>query len=108
VLGVVTRRDLLAPAVDVQAPVSTLIRRPPIVVNPDHSLREAADLMVTADVGRLVVVESSAPHRMVGILTRGDLLSAHLRRLRATHQRSRQIDLRAFTRRLRSEDREED
>lgn len=91
VLGVLTRRDLLAGQADGSGSVGSLIRRPPIVVHPDHSLREAADHMVTADVGRLVVVESQPPHRMVGIITRGDLLGAHLRRLRATHQKSRAL-----------------
>lgn len=94
VLGVVTRRDLLSDAHDETTAVGSLIRRPLIVVHPEHSLREAADHMVTADVGRLIVVDPRPPHFMIGIITRGDLLSAHLRRLKATHQKSRHLSSR--------------
>ncbi|MFL5307125.1 MAG: CBS domain-containing protein [Polyangia bacterium] len=53
------------------------MRRPPVVVFTDSSLRQALDQMLTAGVGRLVVVERVAPTRPVGILTRSDLLGAH-------------------------------
>ena len=93
-LGVLTRRDLL----DVQAPASatldTLIHRAPLLVREDHSLREAADHMVAADVGRLVVVDADDPQRVLGMLTRGDILAAHGRRMRAAQRMSRHIDLR--------------
>ncbi|TNY27275.1 chloride channel protein [Fulvimonas soli] len=88
-LGVVTRRDLLAAGADEAAGVGALLRRPPLVVREDHSLREAADHMVEADVGRLVVVGGDG--RMVGILTRGDLLAAHARRLREAREASRHL-----------------
>nr|WP_266171540.1 chloride channel protein [Dyella subtropica] len=80
-LGVVTRRDLFDhhPA---ETLVGTLIRRPPLVVVEGHSLRDAADHMVEADVGRLVVVDHANARRVVGIITRGDLLAAHAHRLR--------------------------
>jgi signal-transduction protein with cAMP-binding, CBS, and nucleotidyltransferase domain len=56
-------------------------------------LREAADHMVEREVGRLVVVSRQTPHRMVGIITRGDLLAAHARRLREARHASRHLDL---------------
>jgi hypothetical protein len=37
------------------------------------------------------VVGAEAPHPLVGILTRGDLLSAHARRLREAHEAGRHI-----------------
>ncbi|MHA6203785.1 CBS domain-containing protein [Dyella soli] len=52
-------------------------RRLPLVVREDHSLREAADHMVEADVGRLVVMGGAGLGEVVGIITRGDLLAAH-------------------------------
>ena len=61
--------------------VGDLIHRPPAVVFADMSLREAADHMVREEVGRLPVVDRSDPSRVVGILTRSDLLSAHAQRL---------------------------
>jgi len=45
--------------------------------------------MVEADVGRLVVMGGEGGTRMVGILTRGDLLAAHARRLREAREASR-------------------
>ncbi|QNK03959.1 chloride channel protein [Dyella telluris] len=89
-LGVVTRRDLLRASTPAEATVQSLLARPPIVVREDHTLREAADHMVEADVGRLVVVGKDG-RRMVGIITRGDLLKAHARRLREAHETSRHL-----------------
>lgn len=85
-IGVVTRRQLHDTSSDGNAPVQSLVQRPPLIVREDHTLREAADHMVEWDVGRLVVVSKDVPHRMVGIITRGDLLAAHARRLREARQ----------------------
>jgi predicted transcriptional regulator len=61
--------------------VGQILRRPPIVVYDDCSLREAADHMVRHDVGRLPVVSRTDPRNMVGIITRSDVLSAYRRRV---------------------------
>ncbi len=94
VLGVLTRRDLL----DVRLPdmhlIGDMIKRVPIVVREDHSLREAADHMVNENVGRVIVVDANSAHRMVGILTRGDLLAAHAQRLREANESGRHIRVR--------------
>ena len=42
--------------------------------------------MVAEDIGRLIVVGHEAPHALLGILNRGDILSAHARRLKEAHQ----------------------
>jgi H+/Cl- antiporter ClcA/CBS domain-containing protein len=89
--GVVTRRDLLDRRVPGERPVGELVARPALVVREDHSLREAADHMVGADVGRLVVLAADGSHRMAGIITRGDLLAAHARRLREAHVASQTL-----------------
>ncbi len=98
VRGVLTRRDLL----DVRLPdmhrIGDMLRRPTIIVREDHSLREAADHMVAENVGRLIVVAAQAPHAMVGILTRGDLLAAHARRLREAHDAGRHLRMRRVLR----------
>ena len=93
-LGVLTRRDLLEAHVPDRATLDTLIRRAPLLVGEDHSLREATDHMAVADVGRLVVVAADDPRRVLGMLTRGDVLAAHARHIRAAQQRTRHIDLR--------------
>jgi H+/Cl- antiporter ClcA len=83
-LGVVTRHELLEAG---ESQVGHLLKRPPAVAFEDSSLREAADLMVKEGVGRLPVVNRVQPGKVVGMLTRSDLLSAHSRRLDENAQR---------------------
>ncbi len=80
-LGVLTRRDFLDPRHDDDVTAAQLIRRQPAVIFADNSLRDAADHMVRENVGRLPVVERDDPRRIVGFITRSDLLRAHERRL---------------------------
>jgi H+/Cl- antiporter ClcA len=91
VIGVVTRRDLLNAHVSPDASVADLVRRPPLTVEKSHSAREAADHMVEWDVGRLIVVDDNDPRKMVGIITRSDLLAAHTQRLRETRRVTRHL-----------------
>ncbi|MEO7361801.1 MAG: chloride channel protein [Gemmatimonadaceae bacterium] len=80
-VGVVTRRDLYAGIAS--ETVVEIIRRAPAVVYGDSTLRDAADLMVNEGIGRLPVVERDAPRRVIGVLSRSDLLAAHAPRLAA-------------------------
>jgi H+/Cl- antiporter ClcA/CBS domain-containing protein len=80
-LGVVTRRDFLDPSRSDATTARDLITRGPAVIFLDNTLREAADQMVRENVGRLPVITREKPHRVVGFLTRSDLLRAHERRL---------------------------
>jgi CBS domain-containing protein len=73
--------------------VGSLICRAPVVVFADNSLRDAADQMVRAGVGRLPVVERDAPRQVVGILSRSDLLSAHAGRLGAGERQRGRVKL---------------
>ncbi|HET8817999.1 MAG TPA: chloride channel protein [Xanthomonadaceae bacterium] len=91
VRGVITRRDLLSPDHPNMRRIGEMLRREPVAVHEHHSLREAADHMVRENIGRLIVVGDQAPHPLVGILTRGDLLAAHARRLREAHEAHRHI-----------------
>jgi chloride channel protein, CIC family len=92
--GVVTRRDVLDPTHDGPERIRSIIRRPPVVVYEDNSLRDAADQMVVEHVGRLPVVRRGAPRELVGIVSRSDLLAAHAPRLEAA-RRARRV--RRFT-----------
>jgi len=85
-IGVVTRRDLFDEAKPNTLPVRAVVRRPPVVVYEDSSLRDAADQMVIERVGRLPVVRRDAVRTVVGIISRSDLLSAHAPRLEAAHR----------------------
>jgi CBS domain-containing protein len=84
-VGVVTRRDLLGTA-DASMTVRELVQRPPAVAFEDSSLREAADHMVSEGVGRLPVVSRREPRKVIGIVSRSDLLAAHARRLDAARR----------------------
>jgi CBS domain-containing protein len=88
-IGVVTRRDLLDPMHPEGRAVSEIIRRAPVVVYEDSTLRDAADQMVVERVGRLPVVRRDANWELVGIISRSDLLAAHAPRLEAAHRVTR-------------------
>jgi CBS domain-containing protein len=92
-VGVVTKRELLDDAVETHR-VRDLIRRPAVVVFEDSSLRDAADQMVLEHVGRVPVVTRDDPTRVVGIVSRSDLLAAHAPRLEAAHRVRRVRSLR--------------
>jgi CBS domain-containing protein len=79
-IGVVTRRDFLNSDCPLVTPVKELIKRPPTAVYDDSTLREAADHMVNHDVGRLPVL-SRKDRRLLGIITRSDVLAGHKFRL---------------------------
>jgi CBS domain-containing protein len=91
-LGVVTKADLLEEwmpslldrsGADVahHSPIITfdLVGREPIMISPDATCRTAAEQMAAFDVGRLIVVAPSEPERVVGIVTRSDLLKPRSR-----------------------------
>jgi chloride channel protein, CIC family len=88
-IGVVTRRDLHDADASPGRTIRSLIRRAPVVVFERSTLRDAADLMVVEQVGRLPVVSHTRQQALVGIITRSDLLAAHAPRLRAARHRSR-------------------
>jgi H+/Cl- antiporter ClcA/predicted transcriptional regulator len=79
-VGVLTRRDLLDPDHPGSRRLRELIRRPPVIVYDDRTLRDAADHMVNHDIGRLPVVSRST-RRVIAMLTRSDILTAHRGRL---------------------------
>jgi H+/Cl- antiporter ClcA/CBS domain-containing protein len=92
-VGVLTRRDLIGSEENESVPLSALVRRAPVVVFTDNTLRDAADQMVRAGVGRLPVVERHAPRKVVGMISRSDLLTAHAGRLNAGKQRRSRVKL---------------
>lgn len=87
-LGVVMRKTITA-AANAEATLRTLLTRAAVVVPDDASLRDAADIMAREGFGRLPVVKAAAPHALVGIVTRSDLLEAHVERLDAAEKRAR-------------------
>src|SRR5690242_1089898 len=100
VRGVITRRDLLDPDKPGLTRIGDMLKRGPIVVFEDHTLRDATDLMVAENVGRLIVVQRDNPTRMVGILTRSDVMAANSRRIHEMRDATRQIRFRQTLRRF--------
>src|SRR5438270_1065497 len=98
-VGVVTRRDLRDPEPPGSRQVRALLRRSAAIVFEDSTLREAADHMVREGVGRLPVVSRDEPRKVLGMLTRSDLLTAHRQRLDEVDLAEQHLDLRALARR---------
>jgi H+/Cl- antiporter ClcA len=84
--GVVTRRDILDPDVPGTTLVRDTIKRHLSVVFDDCTLRQAADHMVNHDIGRLPVISRTDPTKLLGIVTRSDLLAVHRQRIRETSE----------------------
>jgi H+/Cl- antiporter ClcA/CBS domain-containing protein len=83
-VGVLTQRELQT-AAEGSAPIASLVARAPITIFEDSSMREAADRLAIERIGRLPVVSRSDPRRLVGMVTRSDVVHAHVRRLREQH-----------------------
>jgi CBS domain-containing protein len=103
VLGVLTRASLLEHWVSVVlqpgygtdpaalGPIIAydLLHRPPITAYPWESCRTAAERMAETGVGRLVVVDPEDQEKMVGIVTRSDLLKPRARTAEEERKRER-------------------
>jgi CBS domain-containing protein len=107
-VGVLTRRNLLEEWVSVPLAQSgepgqlaspilayDLIQRDPITAKTWESCKTAAERMAHEGVGRLVVVADDDSNRVVGILTRSDIMKARARQLEEEMIRRRLIKLQA-------------
>jgi CIC family chloride channel protein len=101
--GVVTRGNLLEDWVAAglsrpdQAPgeafiVYDLIHCDPITVFPWETCRTAAERMASAGVGRLPVVSPDDPRKVIGMITRSDLLKPRARSVEEEEQRERFLE----------------
>jgi chloride channel protein, CIC family len=79
--GLIMRRTLLAPGTPADSTIAELLPQTPIVIQDDASLREAAQIMAHGKVGRLPVVSRQDSRKLLGILSRTDVIAAY-RRLR--------------------------
>jgi CBS domain-containing protein len=73
------RRALLDEAADAQGRLSDLQLGEPIVVFENSSLRDVVNLMAAEGVGRFPVVPQDQPRRLIGIVSRSDVLAIHRR-----------------------------
>jgi CBS domain-containing protein len=77
--GMAMRRALLNSAVDPALRIGDLILTKPIVVFDTNPLRDVAKLMAVEDIGRFPVVAQDQPRRLVGVISRSDILATHRR-----------------------------
>jgi H+/Cl- antiporter ClcA len=103
VLGMVTRANLLehwttamldpASSKGDMYPFITydVLDRDPVTAYPWESRRAAAERMAQTGVGRLLVVDPDAPHKLVGLVTRSDLLKGRARYIEEEAKRERFI-----------------
>jgi CIC family chloride channel protein len=95
-VGIVTRSDLahlsLTDGED-RKTLADLMSRKLVVAFPDESLRLATNRMLAAKVGRLPIVTRAQPDRLVGIVTRSDILKAQSLVLEEEERRERLLTL---------------
>ena len=90
-IGVVTRLDLLDPARMPTELVGELTIKNHAVIFEDNTLSEANELMVREGVGRLPVVDHDDQRKVIGIISRRDIMSARHRRIEQEYERQRGI-----------------
>jgi CBS domain-containing protein len=79
--GILTASDLLQNRLDDSSSIShagDLACKQLITIEPDASCREAAEKMASLNIGRLPVVSTDKAQRLLGIVTRSDLLKPRL------------------------------
>lgn len=96
-IGMITRKDIINSGHvrlsqeggnKTPAKVESIMRTPPIVITPDKSINEAAEIMIKFDIGRLPVVDhpvyiKKEPQRareadLIGIVSREDVLGSYI------------------------------
>jgi len=78
-IGVLSYREILDTRANPAGMVRDLIKRKAVIIEPDSPLRLADNLMSRYNIGHLIVTEPDHPDRVIGVITRTDLLSAHRR-----------------------------
>jgi len=90
-IGVLTASDLLEAQVGCAA---DLAHKDPIVAYAKESCRLAAERMALQGIGRMPVVARSEPRKVLGVVTRSDLLKARLQHATEETKRERYLSLR--------------
>lgn len=80
-VGIITNRDArnLLTAEGILPSVREAMTPAPFVIHPEDSLEDALEMMVSHDFNHIPVVEKDSPDRLVGFLTRTDIMKAYTR-----------------------------
>jgi H+/Cl- antiporter ClcA/predicted transcriptional regulator len=104
-IGMITRSNFLEQPVSSSIEglkIADIMRRDLIVAYPEESCRTAAERMAQFDVGRLPVVSAAEPEKLIGVVTRSDLLKPRERHVKDEHVRERLIRFLSLRRRKRA------
>ena len=97
-VGIITRGDVLRALGDVTNGDMTVLQAGSsrlIVAHPDEILHEAVTKMLRSNIGRLPVVSREDSRRLVGYLSRANLMEARLRQHEEEHFRERGLRVHA-------------
>jgi len=83
-VGMITFDDIrrIPPHEQEKMTVKEVAVRAPITINPHQSAKMAMDIMYENDVGRLAVVEKDNAQKLIGIITRSDVIRAYEREMK--------------------------
>jgi chloride channel protein, CIC family len=98
-LGIVTRGDLMrvmAERHDHPGKVIEVAQTDLIVVHADEPLHDAVAKMLKHDIGRLPVVDSANPRKIVGYVGRADILAARMRAQEEEEHREKGLALKSI------------
>lgn len=89
-VGMITFDDIrrIPPHEQEKMRVKEVAVRAPITIYPHQSARMAMDIMYENDVGRLAVVEKEDAKKLIGIITRSDVIRAYERELKRARDES--------------------
>lgn len=76
-VGIVTSSDVLKAKRVSEARVKDIMSKNPFYIHPDESLDVALRRLHIHSVNRLPVVDPKDPHRLVGLITRSDIIRGH-------------------------------
>jgi len=93
-LGMVSARDIYNAHQKTDEPLGSLITREPMTIYTDNLLRIAVDIMLREGAEVLPVVERDDPHKIVGIVTHKNILSAHRQDFAESQNKERSISFR--------------
>ena len=74
--GIVSRRELENPEIMPNVKVKDIIKEPLVVIFEDNTLREAADMIAYYKVSRIPVVSRADTYKVIGLISRGDIMNA--------------------------------
>ena len=88
-VGVITRGDVFRAVQEgkEELRVGEIATGTPIVTYPNELLRDATGKMLSANIGRLPVVDPAKPCRVIGYVGRAELLRARLKHFREENER---------------------